>query len=118
MIAALVTTFSVLAFLGIGVALGLVIQSHVLSFIQAPSGPGNANALKMTRGTVVLVAGTITENLGINAFPANATVLYTRAVTGGAVGHLTVGWNPATGLITFTSSSGTDTSTIAYAIMA
>ncbi len=61
-------------------------------------------------GLATLIAGSATENLE----PGLAFVVLERVVAGGALGHLTSGYVTATGVLTITSSSGTDTSTVAF----
>lgn len=66
-------------------------------------------------GTAVLVAGTVT--VSTNQVAANSRIFLTRQVTGGTVGHLTVGTKTAGTSFVINSSSSTDTSTVAWVII-
>jgi hypothetical protein len=88
--------------------------------VTAGSGPdarrnlptGHTSALV---GSAVLVAGTVTvSNLRIKA---GSNVMLTRKVTGGTVGHLTLGTVVAGTSFVIDSSSNTDTSTVSWQIL-
>lgn len=80
------------------------------------SGPVRQNAAIITTGFLNLVAGTAQEPVGTFSDHGNApTVLVSRFSAGGTVGHLTA--SLLAGLLTITSSSGTDTSTVHYAVI-
>jgi len=66
------------------------------------------------QGTAVLVAGTVT--VANTAVTANSRILLTSNVDGGTPGFVRVSARVAGTSFTITSSSGTDTSTIAYEI--
>jgi len=82
---------------------------------QTWSGNYGAGA-EAENGTVALVAGTAT--VSSNIVPSGATISLTRQVTGGTVGHLTVGTITAGTSFVIDSSSATDTSTIFWKIEA
>lgn len=66
-------------------------------------------------GTAVLVAGTVT--VSNRKIRAGDIVHITRQVTGGTVGHLTLGTVTAATSFVINSSSNTDTSTIGWSIL-
>jgi hypothetical protein len=69
----------------------------------------------VTSGSAVLVGGTVT--VSSTAVLGTDKIILTRLVTGGTVGHLTVGTiTPGTSFV-ITSDSATETSTIAWAIV-
>lgn len=80
------------------------------------SGPVRSGAVKIYVGFVGLVAGS-----AVDAVPASsdispgAEVFLNRRAAAGTPGHLTGAW--AGGNVTVTSSSGTDTSTVVYALI-
>jgi hypothetical protein len=63
-------------------------------------------------GRAVLVGGTVT--VSTTAVESNSLIQLTRCVTGGTVGHLSVGTVTADTSFVINSSSGTDTSTICW----
>jgi hypothetical protein len=86
------------------------------SFAVETAGAGlrvkeGANA---KQGTAVLVAGAVT--VADTAVTANSRIFLTSQVDGGAPGFLRVSARVAGTSFTVTSSSGTDTSTVAYEI--
>jgi hypothetical protein len=76
---------------------------------------GNQYSVGASDGVAVLVGGTVTVNTA--EVQAGDRIQLTRTVTGGAVGHLTVGAIVAGTSLVITSSSGTDTSTIFWEIV-
>lgn len=74
-----------------------------------PTGGANAVA-----GRATLVAGTVT--VSTTAVEAASIIQLTRCVTGGTVGHLSVGTVTADTSFVINSSSGTETSTICWQI--
>jgi hypothetical protein len=64
--------------------------------------------------TATLVGGTVT--VANTAIKSTNKILYNRSTLGGTPGHLSYAINAGTNII-FTSSSGTDTSTIVYQIV-
>lgn len=82
------------------------------------SGPLNDNELAVTIGHLDLVAGSASEVLpASNRHSSDAHVYFGREATGGALGTLTGTWTKATNTVAITSSSGTDTSRIAYLLL-
>jgi hypothetical protein len=71
-------------------------------------------------GSLTLVAGSAQDTIAPqvpNKFSDNVIPLVSRFAAGGAVGHLTADFNRTTGVITVTSSSGTDTSSVVYLLL-
>jgi hypothetical protein len=62
-------------------------------------------------GSAVLVGGTVTVPMPLAA--ATDIIVYTRSTTGGTPGHLSYVINAGVSVV-FTSSSGTDTSTLVF----
>jgi hypothetical protein len=73
-----------------------------------------AEGANAKQGTAVLVAGAVT--VADTAVTANSRILLTSQLDGGAPGFVRVSARVAGVSFTITSSSGTDTSTIAYEI--
>lgn len=93
----------------------------ILLTLPAGTGTGDNGRLRISSGankptgTAVLVGGTVTINH--NAVSANSQIFLTSQIDGGTVGFLRVSARVAGTSFTVTSSSGTDTSTIAYLII-
>jgi hypothetical protein len=71
-------------------------------------------------GQVTLVAGSATFTISPTSdrpLSANSRIFLSRATLGGAAGNLSYAINTGTGVVTITSSSGTDTSVINYLII-
>jgi len=118
MLASILTVYTVSALLGL-VALSLVLgmavsRANSLDEMQAPAGPLVSGAMQYARGSLVLVAGTQTDAVPQMTSPS-AQVFVTRRVLGGAAGDLRATWNGT--IITVTSASGTDTSTIDWLLI-
>ena len=64
--------------------------------------------------SATLVGGTVA--VANTAITANSVILYNRSLLGGTPGHLSYALSAGVG-ITFNSSSGTDTSSIAYIVL-
>lgn len=70
-------------------------------------------------GQVTLVAGTATVTIAPTSdrpLTALSRLLITRVTPGAAAGHISYAINTGTGVITFTSSSGTDTGQLNYVV--
>jgi hypothetical protein len=80
----------------------------------AGSGLKVAEGANAKQGTAVLVAGAVT--VADTAVTANSRILLTSQVDGGTPGFVRVSARVAGTSFTITSSSATDTSTIAYEI--
>jgi hypothetical protein len=80
----------------------------------AGSGLRVAEGANAKQGTAVLVAGTVT--VADTAVTANSRILLTSQVDGGTPGFVRVSARVAGTSFTITSSSATDTSTVAYEI--
>lgn len=89
-------------------------DGELVSVVPAGSGDAGGAAI-VASGTAVLVAGTVT--VATTAILATDVVQLTRQVTGGTVGHLTVGTIVAGTSFVINSSSGTDTSTVGWTIV-
>lgn len=93
----------------------------ILLTLNNGTGTGDNGRLRISSGankptgTAVLVGGTVTINH--NAVSANSQIFLTSQIDGGTVGFLRVSARVAGTSFTVTSSSGTDTSTIAYLII-
>lgn len=72
------------------------------------------NALQLAYGEITLVAGLGSEN--VPSFPASANLQLTRRQAGGVIGHLAGAYSA--GVISVASSSGTDTSIVAWMLTA
>lgn len=68
----------------------------------------------LTPHAAILVGGTV--NVANTAITANSVIVFNRSLLGGTPGHLSYVLDPGV-KVTFNSSSGTDTSTIAYIIL-
>jgi hypothetical protein len=71
-------------------------------------------------GQVTLVAGSATFTITPTSdrpLSASSRIFLSRATLGGAAGNLSYAINTATGVVTITSSSGTDTSVINYLVI-
>lgn len=78
------------------------------------SGLQVAEGTNAKQGTAVLVAGTVT--VANTSVTANSRIFLTSQADGGTVGFLRVSGRTAGTSFTITSSSATDTSTVAYEI--
>lgn len=83
--------------------------------IQAGAGLRVAEGANEFMGTVALVGGTAT--VANTSVTATSRIFLTSQVDGGAPGFLRVSARVADTSFTITSSSGTDTSTVAWMIM-
>lgn len=81
---------------------------------QAGQGLRVAEGSNAKQGTAVLVGGTVT--VANTSVTANSRIFLTSQVDGGTPGFVRVSARVASTSFTITSSSGTDTSTIAYEI--
>jgi hypothetical protein len=86
----------------------------IIDAMTVGSGLQVAEGSNAKQGTAVLVAGTVT--VANTAVTANSRILLTSNLDGGAPGFVRVSARVAGTSFTITSSSGTDTSTIAYEI--
>jgi len=85
-----------------------------LDIISAGQGLQVAEGSNAKQGTAVLVAGTVT--VANTSVTANSRILLTSNTDGGTPGFVRVSAKTAGTSFVITSSSGTDTSTIAYEI--
>ena len=100
---------------------GNVLYGNQTASLQVNSSPtllvrrNNRLSSGAVHGQAVLVGGTVTVNTA-EVIAADSIAL-TRVVTGGTVGHLTVGTIVAGTSFVINSSSGTDTSTVFWEIV-
>jgi hypothetical protein len=99
---------------GITAGGSLTTQLGVVDVQTAGQGLRVAEGANAKQGTVVLVAGTVT--VANTAVTANSRIFLTSNADGGAPGFLRVSARIAGTSFTITSSSATDTSTVAYEI--
>ena len=85
-----------------------------LDVVSAGQGLKVAEGSNAKQGTAVLVAGTVT--VSNTSVTANSRILLTSNTDGGTPGFVRVSAKTAGTSFVITSSSGTDTSTIAYEI--
>lgn len=90
-------------------------QGVSLSVHSAGSGLRVAEGTNAKQGTATLVAGTVT--VSNTSVTANSRILLTVQTPGGTVGAVYVSARTAGTSFTITSTSGTDTSTVAYEII-
>jgi len=90
------------------------IDSTGLAVITAGAGLKVKEGSNCKQGTAVLVGGTVT--VANTSVTANSRIMLTSQVDGGAPGFLRISARVAATSFTITSSSGTDTSTVAYQI--
>ena len=95
-------------------ALGNVSTNGPIDITAAGQGLQVKEGANAKQGTAVLVAGTVT--VANTAVTANSRILLTSNADGGTPGFVRVSARVAGTSFTITSSSGTDTSTIAYEI--
>lgn len=93
-------------------ALGTLVHRVILEGQNA-----DPNGAVIYIGTLTLVAGTANENLGTGKWSTNTVTWVNRITSGGTAGHLSCDFNNSTGVVTVTSSSATETSTIAYFVL-
>lgn len=72
-------------------------------------GAAQAAKLGYMLYATTLVAGTVTDNIGVQV--NGAFVMVSRGVAGGVLGHLTAIYNPAPNVVVTSSNAG-DTSTV------
>jgi hypothetical protein len=87
--------------------------ANALNLGAAGGGVAIKEGANARMGVATLAAGTVT--VANTSITANTRVLPFRQALGGAAGHLSVTKNPGVGF-TITSSSGTETSTLAYVL--
>ena len=95
-------------------AAGVLGCNSVFDVTNVGSGLQVAEGTNAKQGTAVLVAGTVT--VANTSVTANSRIFLTSNADGGTVGFLRVSARVAGTSFTITSSSATDTSTIAYEI--
>ena len=91
------------------------VQGVNLAVHSAGNGLRVAEGSNAKQGTATLVAGTVT--VSNTSVTANSRILLTIQTPGGAVGAVYVSARTAGTSFTITSTSGTDTSTVAYEII-
>jgi hypothetical protein len=92
----------------------LSVSQGAFSVTTAGQGLAVKEGANAKQGTAVLVAGAVV--VANTAVTANSRILLTSQVDGGAPGFLRVSARTAGTSFTITSSSGTDTSTVAFQI--
>lgn len=95
-------------------SLGITLTNGDLSFIALGKGLRLKEGANAKQGTAVLVAGAVT--VANTSVTANSRIFLTSQVDGGTPGFLRVSARVAGTSFTITSSSATDTSTVAYEI--
>jgi len=88
-------------------------QAKALNLGSAGGGVAIAEGANARMGQSTLAAGTVT--VANTSVTANTRIAVFRQTAGGTLGHLSVTKDPGTGF-TITSSSGTDTSTVAWVL--
>jgi hypothetical protein len=88
---------------------------NVLNIGSAGGGIAIAEGANARMGVATLVAGTVT--VANTSVTANSRIFLTSQVDGGTPGWLRVSARTAATSFTITSSSATDTSTVAYLIV-
>lgn len=89
----------------------------IVARLSAPadSTPLASNGIRIFVGALSLVAGAASENIGTGR--GLGMTLTGRLVAAGALGHLTADYDDVTGVVSLQSSSGTETSLVAYAVI-
>ena len=95
-------------------AIVVVGTSTIISITDARTLPGVVSG-GPTRGTATLVAGTVTVSTA--AVESGSFILYARKTAGGTLGDLSLGTVTAGTSFVINSSSGSDTSTVNWAIL-
>lgn len=92
----------------------LTVDAGSIDVAGAGQGLKVAEGANAKQGTAVLVTGTVT--VANTSVTASSRIAHWRQVTGGTLGHLSVGTITAGTSFVINSSSATDTSTVGFEI--